>query len=150
MARAKNAAGLNGAVNVVVMTKDRIREMNRCFRKKNKPTDVLSFPAPDIGGPYLHASGRCGSNAKFAGDIAICADIAAENGATLGHGAGTELKILVLHGLLHLAGYDHETDDGQMARKERKLRRDLRLPDGLIERNTSRGERPAPRNGRRS
>jgi probable rRNA maturation factor len=99
-----------------------MRELNRRFRAKDKPTDVLSFPAADVPG--------CG----IAGDIAISAQIASENARSLGHKAATELKILVLHGLLHLAGFNHETDNGKMARKERKLRRELKLPDGLIER----------------
>lgn len=123
MARARKAAGLRGAVNLIVTTEDRIREMNRRFRKKDKPTDVLSFPALDM------------PNGNLAGDVAICAEIAAENGVILGHGTATELKILLLHGLLHLAGHDHETDDGEMARSEQKLRRQLHLPEALIERN---------------
>jgi probable rRNA maturation factor len=70
----------------------------------------------------------------YAGDIAISAEIAANNARSLGHTAAEEIKILVLHGILHLRGYDHERDDGRMARREEKLRRELRLPIGLIER----------------
>ena len=73
--------------------------------------------------------------ARIAGDVAISADIAAANARRLGHSAGEEIKILVLHGVLHLAGFDHETDDGKMARKEVRLRKALGLPAGLIERN---------------
>lgn len=122
LAAARRLLGMRGRVNVVVTTNRTMRELNRRFRAKDKPTDVLSFPAADVPG--------CG----IAGDIAISAQIASENARSLGHKAATELKILVLHGLLHLAGFNHETDNGKMARKERKLRRELKLPDGLIER----------------
>ena len=71
----------------------------------------------------------------FAGDIAISAEIASAKAASLGHSAAQEIKILALHGVLHLAGYDHENDNGEMAGKEAKLRRSLGLPVGLIERN---------------
>jgi probable rRNA maturation factor len=99
-----------------------MRDLNRRFRRKNEPTDVLSFPAIVVG---------------FAGDIAISGEIAKSNGRELGHGTATELKILILHGMLHLAGFDHEEDDGEMERKERRLRSALGLPEGLIERNSS-------------
>ncbi len=96
-----------------------MKALNRSFRDKNKATDVLSFPA---GIP------------EIAGDIAVSAEIAAANAAQLGHAAETELKILILHGMLHLAGYDHETDNGEMLAREKELRRQLHLPSGLIER----------------
>ena len=128
---ARKLVGLRGKVNVVITNNRALRDLNRRFRSKNKPTDVLSFPAIDI------------SANQVSGDIAISAEIAAENARNLGHKTATELKILVLHGLLHLAGYDHEADNGQMARKERKLRRELKLPDGLIERASGNGS-PKP------
>ncbi len=93
---------------------------------------------------------------KLAGDIAISADIAAANADRLGHSLETELKILILHGLLHLAGYDHEIDGGEMRKQEDRLRQRLNLPVGLIERTN--GQRPlvhrrvaaaAKRHGRR-
>jgi probable rRNA maturation factor len=118
-AKAQRAVGLRGEVNVHIASNRELQELNRRFRKKNKPTDVLSFPS---GTPRL------------AGDIAISADIAAANATALGHSTQTELKVLVLHGLLHLAGYDHETDDGEMRARETSLRRKLGLPVGLIER----------------
>lgn len=124
LTKARRAVGLRGEVDVVVTTNRQMRQLNRQFRKKDKPTDVLSFPADSVPGSTL------------AGEIAISVDIARQNGRVLGHGTISELKILVLHGVLHLAGYDHETDSGQMARMEQKLRRELRLPDGLIERTT--------------
>jgi probable rRNA maturation factor len=74
------------------------------------------------------------TKSKTAGDVAISADIALENSIQLGHSVAQEVKILALHGILHLAGFDHERDNGQMARKEAKLRRALRLPAALIER----------------
>ncbi len=108
-----------------------MRQLNKQFRSKDKSTDVLSFPA--MVDPTLPA-GRLGHPHFLAGEIAISGDIAAQNGRSLGHGTAVELKILVLHGVLHLAGRDHEIDDGEMAREERELRRELRLPEGLIER----------------
>src|SRR3954447_3091878 len=118
-ARARKAAALRGEVNVLVTSSEELRDLNRRFRKKDKATDVLSFPSAIDG---------------FGGDIAISADIARENGESLGHGLGMELKILILHGVLHLAGFDHETDAGEMARKEMRLRSQLGLNKGLIER----------------
>jgi len=118
-ARARRAMKLCGEVNIRIASSREMRELNRRFRKKNTPTDVLSFPS---------------NIPKLAGDIAISAEIAAANAAALGHSAETELKVLILHGLLHLAGYDHESDDGEMRAQEAKLREALKLPVGLIER----------------
>lgn len=121
--RARRSSGLEGDVAIVLTGNEEMRSLNRQFRRKNKPTDVLSFPSAAQNGS--------------AGDIAISLDIAAENAERLGHPFAAELKILILHGMLHLAGYDHETDDGEMARKEHKLRTELKLPDSLIARNAS-------------
>jgi probable rRNA maturation factor len=118
-ARARRAAGLKGEVAVMITGNREIQKLNKTFRKKNKPTDVISFPSEADG---------------IAGDIAISVDIARGNGRQLGHGTLTELKILILHGMLHLAGLDHEKDNGRMARREQRLRRELGLPSGLIER----------------
>jgi probable rRNA maturation factor len=120
--RARKAAGLDRAVAVLLTGNDEMRRLNRQFRRKNKPTDVLSFPASRVNGN--------------AGDIAISLDIASDNAARFGHPLATELKILMLHGMLHLAGYDHETDKGEMARREHQLRAELKLPDSLIARTT--------------
>ena len=117
--KARRAVRLRGEVNIRITSSREMRELNRRFRKKNKPTDVLSFPS---GMP------------KLAGDIAISAEIAASNADQLGHSIETELKILILHGLLHLAGYDHEADHGEMQAREAKLRQQLKLPASLIER----------------
>jgi probable rRNA maturation factor len=122
---ARRAAGLRGRVNVVITSSAALRGLNQKFRGKNEPTDVLSFPTPWAG----RAKGS-----RLAGDIAISADIAAQNAVQLGHDAKQEVKILALHGVLHLAGFDHERDNGKMARKEASLREKLRLPSGLIER----------------
>ena len=122
VARARRAAGLQGAVNVLLTTSAEMKSLNRRFRGKDKPTDVLAFPAePD-------------ARKQFAGEIAISAEIATKNGFSLGHSPAEEVKILVLHGVLHLRGFDHECDNGQMAKREKQLRAILHLPDGLIER----------------
>ncbi len=132
-AKARRALGLAGEVNVRITSDRELRELNRRFRWKDRPTDVLSFPS---------------DMPKLAGDIAISADIAAANAAEIGHPPETELKILILHGMLHLAGYDHETDNGDMQSRETELRRQLGLPSGLIERSHS-GRRPGTRKVRR-
>ncbi|MGP0018734.1 MAG: rRNA maturation RNase YbeY [Candidatus Sulfotelmatobacter sp.] len=123
--RARKAVGLRVPVNVLVTSSTAVRALNRQFRGKNKATDVLSFP-PD--------SPAHGEKRRLAGDVAISADIARENSVRLGHSIAQEIKILALHGILHLAGLDHERDNGQMARKEAELRREFRLPAALIER----------------
>jgi probable rRNA maturation factor len=110
-----------------LITDDReLRELNRRFLRKDFPTDVLSFPAA------LETGSETG--ASEAGEMAISLDRAAAQAAAFGHSIEEELRILMLHGLLHLAGMDHETDDGQMARAEARWRKRLRLPPGLVER----------------
>lgn len=131
-AKARRAAGLKGELAVLITGNREIRNLNRTFRKKDKPTDVISFPSEMDG---------------VAGDIAISLDIARQNGRKLGHGTLPELKILILHGMLHLKGMDHENDNGQMARRERRLRRELGLPEGLIERSNG-AQRSAKRRPR--
>jgi probable rRNA maturation factor len=119
--QACRAAGLKGAVTVMVTDSREMRSLNSRFRGKNQATDVLSFPPPPLDN-------------GFAGDIAVSLDIAARNARSLGHSLGQEVEILVLHGILHLAGYDHEGDQGEMAEREQRLRLRLKLPTGLIER----------------
>ncbi len=120
--RARKAARLRGEVNVVLTSDREMRTLNRQFRGKDKSTDVLSFPPlPDAG-------------REFSGEIVISTEMAARNARRFGHGIAHELKVLVLHGMLHLAGYDHESDDGEMAKREERLRRELGLRDGLIRR----------------
>jgi probable rRNA maturation factor len=132
VARARRAAGLKPSVNVLVTSSAEMKSLNRRFRGKDKPTDVLSFPAEP------------GTLQHLAGEIAISAEIAAKNARALGHSPAEEVKILVLHGILHLRGYDHECDNGQMARREKQLRAKLNLPIGLIERSLSPTQRKPP------
>lgn len=121
---AQQCVALQGEVTVMLTDDKGIRSLNRRFRGKNKPTDILSFPAAD-------------TQLGIAGDLAISVETAARQAAAEGHPLRIELRILILHGVLHLAGYDHEADSGQMATLECDLRRKLRLPQGLIERATS-------------
>lgn len=104
-----------GVADCLITTDAELRRLNREFRKKDYATDVLSFP----GSP---------------GEIAVSFDRAAEQAAEMGHGVDAELRILMLHGLLHLSGMDHETDAGEMAKAEARWRKSLKLPVGLIER----------------
>ena len=105
-------------VNVLVTSSRELRSLNRQFRGADKSTDVLSFPSL-LAGPR--------EAKRLAGDVAISVDIARENAERLGHSVADEVKILSLHGILHLAGFDHEHDNGEMARKEMRLRRNLKL-----------------------
>jgi probable rRNA maturation factor len=125
--RARKAVGLRAPVNVLVTSSAAVRLLNRQFLGHNKATDVLSFPSTS-------STSKVSKTAVLAGDVAISADIARENSLRLGHSISQEIKILALHGILHLAGFDHERDNGRMARTEAKLRRALRLPAALIER----------------
>jgi probable rRNA maturation factor len=135
--RARRAVHLRGPVNVLVTGSAELRLLNWRFRGADKPTDVLSFPAP-----VQQSQAR-----NIAGEVAISADIARENARRLRHSVADEVKILALHGILHLAGFDHERDNGEMARKESRLRRQLKLETGLIERTQPRSR---PGAGRRS
>jgi probable rRNA maturation factor len=108
-----------GVMTIAVVPDARVRALNRQYRKKDRPTDVLSFPSDERG--YL-------------GDVVIAAGVARRQARQAGHPLATELRVLALHGLLHLLGYDHERDDGRMARLERRLRRRGALAEGLIER----------------
>jgi probable rRNA maturation factor len=123
--RARRCVRLTQTVNVLVTSSAEMRSLNRQFRGADKPTDVLSFP------PSTVANGRSQS---LPGELAISLDIARENAQRLGHSLADEVKILTLHGILHLAGFDHEKDHGEMARKESQLRSQLKLESGLIER----------------
>ena len=107
----------------LITNDEELRRLNRQFRKKDYATDVLSFPALE--------------NDDVLGEIAISFDQAKQQAAERHHRVGEEIAVLMLHGLLHLLGMDHETDHGQMARAERKWRSSLGLPAGLIERRTA-------------
>jgi len=109
-----------GEVTVALVNDRRMRSLNRVFRGVDRVTDVLSFPAEP---PLL-------------GDIVIATGVAGRQARRAGHALGTELRVLALHGLLHLLGFDHESDDGVMAREERRLRRRGALREGLIERGS--------------
>jgi probable rRNA maturation factor len=106
-------------MTVAVVPDARVRALNRQYRRKDTATDVLSFPSDERG--YL-------------GDVVIAAGVARRQARAAGHALQTELRVLALHGLLHLLGYDHECDNGRMARVERRLRRQGGLVEGLIER----------------
>jgi probable rRNA maturation factor len=113
-----------GEVGVALVSDRRMRDLNRTFRGKDAVTDVLSFPSD--------------GDAATLGDIVIATGVAARQAGAAGHPLATELRVLALHGLLHLVGYDHETDEGRMARVEARLRRKAGLPAGLIERERAR------------
>jgi probable rRNA maturation factor len=108
-----------------------LQRLNRKFRRKNDPTDVLSFPA----GPGVCVKAPAERPAVLPiGDIAISIDRARAQAREFGHTVDDEICILMLHGVLHLMGMDHERDGGDMARAETEWRRKLRLPSALIER----------------
>ena len=118
---ARLAVGLAGEVEVMLTSDAEIKRLNKAFRGKNKATDVLSFPAPEEA-------------QEMAGDIAISLETALRQAGEHGHSLRDEIRVLLLHGLLHLDGEDHETDAGEMATRELTLRAELGLSSGLIER----------------
>jgi len=137
---ARVAAGrVGGAVTVALVSDARIRALNRRYRHTDRVTDVLSFPA------FAPSARRRGKRAPGLrppvpglrpplGDIVIAMGRARRQAREAGHRLADEVRLLALHGLLHLAGYDHERDAGRMARAERALRRKGGLETGLIER----------------
>ena len=122
--------GARGTVNVALVSDARMRALNRRYRRKDYATDVLSFPSHQRPG----ASPQPPAPSHVLGDIVIAAGVARRQARDAGHHETAELRILALHGLLHLLGYDHEQDNGRMGRVERRLRRKGGLPEGLIER----------------
>ena len=112
-----------GIVSVALVSDHRVRELNRRYRRKDYATDVLSFPNPQSSIPH-----------PLLGDIVIARGVARRQAREARHSEQTELRVLALHGLLHLLGYDHEQDNGRMLRVERRLRRKGGLPAGVIER----------------
>ena len=106
-------------VTVALVSDARVRALNRRFLRHDAQTDVLSFPAEEPG---------------CLGDVVIAVGVARRQALRAGHSLGTELRVLALHGLLHLLGYDHERDDGRMARLERRLLSRGGCVDGVIER----------------
>ncbi len=117
-------ASARGDVSIAVVSDRRMRALNRQFRGKDTATDVLSFPATHMPGV-----------SSFLGDVVIASGVATRQAREAGHPVSTELKVLALHGLLHLLGYDHDTDNGKMARAEARLRKKAGLREGLIERH---------------
>jgi probable rRNA maturation factor len=117
-------ARASGRVGIALVSDRRMRGLNRTYRGCDYATDVLSFPADD----------RPSAVDSYLGDIVIARRVARRQARRARHSELTELRILALHGLLHLLGYDHERDDGRMLRMERRLRRKGGLTDGLIER----------------
>ena len=153
-------AGARGAVSIALVSDARMRRLNAAYRGENHATDVLSFRAGALPAPPHHESGPRPSRqsssptpratrhapAVYLGDLAIARGVADRQARRYGHSLGVELRILALHGLLHLLGYDHETDAGTMRRLEDRLRRRARLPTGLVARGGlgRRASRTAP------
>lgn len=129
-----------GSFTIALVTDAQMARWNRSYRGKLRPTDVLSFSAsrrprrqPAVkkaaakGGGFSSAAASSVFPASYLGDIAIAPAVARRNAARFGRTFVQEMQILILHGILHLIGYDHETDSGQMERFERRLRRALGL-----------------------
>ena len=154
---AGRALRVTGEVALVLTSDAPVRRLNARYRHQDKPTDVLSFP--NRSGPRYKASGPGKVHARtqtklgpragglgpdrpvlgpFLGDLAIATGVARRQAREHGHALNTELRILALHGLLHLLGYDHEKDDGRMARAEARLGRQAGLPPALIARTPRR------------
>jgi probable rRNA maturation factor len=154
-------ARARGTLEVAIVSDARIRALNRRYRRKDYATDVLSFasnpemrPNPEIttnpesrpsraSGRPERVGGRIPNPARrrHLGEIVIARGVARRQAREAGHAEATELRVLALHGLLHLLGYDHERDGGRMARAERRLRRKGGLRDGVIERAAARAAR---------
>jgi probable rRNA maturation factor len=129
------------ALTVCLVSDAEISRWNRAYRGKNSPTDVLSFPTNasaskakrdvkrSIRKRVAFAASASAANEpkNYLGDIAIAPAVAKQNARRFGRTFADEMRILILHGILHLMGYDHETDEGQMDRRETRLRRELRL-----------------------
>lgn len=123
--------GARGAVTVALVGEARMRTLNRTWRGVDRPTDVLAFPS---GERARVPRGRCGGDQAGPaplGDIVIALGVARRQARRIGHPLAAELRVLALHGLLHLAGYDHERDRGEMRRLEQRLLRKGGLAGGL-------------------
>ncbi len=127
--KVKQELGLGEANLTVCLVSDaQIARMNETFRRKKGPTDVLSFPAVTRRKPVrLRRGSRTVEADANLGDIAISPATAQRYAKKNGRKLSSELQVLILHGVLHLLGYDHETDRGEMDRIERKLRKRLGL-----------------------
>jgi len=128
-------ASARGVVNIAVISDSKVRALNRQYRGRDYATDVLSFAADRTAWNALRvAGGAVAAGSPLLGDIVIARGVARRQARRAGHAEGTELRLLALHGLLHLLGYDHERDRGTMARLERRLSRKGGLTAGLTER----------------
>jgi len=106
-------------IELIITTNKEIQELNKNFRNKDKATDVLSFPLEDA--PFMPL-----------GTIVISLDKAKELASALNHSVDEEITLLFIHGLLHLLGFDHEIDNGQMRAKEQEIIKHFHLPKSLI------------------
>ena len=141
-------ADARGHVSIALVSDERVRALNRTYRRKDYATDVLSFPAnspprrtrrTQRSRPVFSSVSPVSSVVEsFLGEIVIARGVARRQALAAGHSELTELRVLALHGLLHLLGYDHERDTGQMSRVEEHLRRKGGLREGLIERAAAR------------
>jgi probable rRNA maturation factor len=104
------------SVTIQLISDETMAQLNETFRKKHGPTDVLSFPANGA---------RPSQGAEYLGDIAISPETARRNARRFSRSLPVEMRILILHGMIHLAGFDHESDRGEMDRLERRLRKRL-------------------------
>ena len=139
LARARRHLRLpKDSFTVCLVANSEIARWNRAYRGKSGPTDVLSFPTNATKVKYargqkqarandLFHTGNSNHTSKYFGDIAIAPAVAKRNAKRFGRAFDDEMRILILHGILHLMGYDHEADHGQMERRENRLRRELRL-----------------------
>ena len=125
-------SSVRGTISVAVVSDRRIRDLNRRYRGHDSVTDVLSFPVN--GQPAEAPRARRLTPNPYIGEVVIARAVARRQARVAGHSTLTEHRILALHGLLHLIGYDHEQDDGLMRRVERRLRRKGGLREGLMER----------------
>ena len=135
---------VRGDLAIALVTDHHIRKLNERYRRMDATTDVLSFPA--LGRPPAPAEGRDPSSDALLGDIVIATGVAKRQARAAGHSYGTELRVLALHGLLHLLGFDHDhpADSGRMARAEARLRRKGGLVEGLIARSGAGAARVSP------
>jgi probable rRNA maturation factor len=122
------------AFDILITGDAELRRLNRDFRGQDYATDVLSFPPEPEPLPKPPTEPRPSGSVCFLGDIAISLGRARAQAREFGHSIEQEVQILMLHGVLHLCGHDHESDSGAMARAEKRWRASLGLPNGLIER----------------
>ena len=159
--RRASPARARGAVTIALVSDARIRQLNRTYRRKDCTTDVLSFP--EVAQPFRAAIALrpaqcvvslsnhaglepCATRDAFLGDIVIARGVAQRQARDRGHSAAVELRVLALHGLLHLLGYDHERDGGRMRKLEHRLLRENGIDSGLIDRASgARGSTGSPR-----